>query len=154
VCGLGREFLYAERNKDKNHHPSENAEQPVRPMTPFGNIEVFDHDALFPRLPYHRKSPDALLNLPQRHRAEIRPDLTSGMFALERFSGPNQWTPPKYMAGRRRPFTRSCRRCSRIAAFPDLRSAGRTSSARWSVADECPIRKSKVPSIDLGEIGL
>jgi hypothetical protein len=29
-----------------------------------------------------------------------------------------------------------------------------TSSARRSVADECPIGKSKVTSIDLGEIGL
>jgi hypothetical protein len=46
MCGLGREFLYAERNKDENHHPSEDAEQPVRPMTFFGNIEVFDHDVL------------------------------------------------------------------------------------------------------------
>jgi hypothetical protein len=35
----GREFLYAERNKDKNHHPSENAERPVRTMTFFGNIK-------------------------------------------------------------------------------------------------------------------
>jgi len=46
VCGLGRKFLYAERNKDKNHHPSKNAEQPVRTMTSFGNIKVFDHDVL------------------------------------------------------------------------------------------------------------
>jgi hypothetical protein len=29
-----------------------------------------------------------------------------------------------------------------------------TSFARRSVADDCPIRKSKVASIDLGEIGL
>ena len=29
-----------------------------------------------------------------------------------------------------------------------------TSSARRSVADECPICESKVASIDLGEIGL
>jgi hypothetical protein len=43
-CGRGCEFLYAERNKDKNHHPSKNAEQPVRTMTSFGNIKVFDHD--------------------------------------------------------------------------------------------------------------
>ena len=44
----GREFLYAERNKDKNHHPSENAEQPVRTITFFGNIKVFDHDVPLP----------------------------------------------------------------------------------------------------------
>jgi hypothetical protein len=55
VCGLGREFLYTERNKDKNHHPSENAEQPVRTMTFFGNIKVFNHDVLFHRVPYQRK---------------------------------------------------------------------------------------------------
>ena len=36
--------MYAERNEDKNHHPSENAEQPVRTMTSFGNIKIFDHD--------------------------------------------------------------------------------------------------------------
>jgi hypothetical protein len=47
VCGLRREFLYAERNKDKNHHPSEKAEQLVRTMTFIGNIKVFDHDVPF-----------------------------------------------------------------------------------------------------------
>jgi hypothetical protein len=66
LCGLGREFLYAERNKDKNHHPSENAEQPVRTMTFFGDIEIFDHDVRFNRLPYQREQPDSVLNLPQR----------------------------------------------------------------------------------------
>jgi hypothetical protein len=40
-----------------------------------------------------------LLNLLQRHRSGIRPDLTSGMLALERFSDPNEWALPKHRAG-------------------------------------------------------
>jgi hypothetical protein len=68
-------------------------------MTCFGNIKVFDHDVLFHRLPYHRKSPDALLNLLQRHRSGIRPDLTWGMFALDRFSGPERVDPLEKYGG-------------------------------------------------------
>jgi hypothetical protein len=67
VCGLGREFLYAERNKDKNHHPSENAEQPVRPVTFFGDVKVFKvfyHDALLStavrQLEACRQTPDGV----------------------------------------------------------------------------------------------
>ena len=32
-------------------------------MTFFGNIKVFDHDALSHHVPYQRKQPDALLKL-------------------------------------------------------------------------------------------
>jgi hypothetical protein len=48
MCGLGREFLNAERDKDKHHNPSKNAERPVRTMTFFENIKFFDHDVSFP----------------------------------------------------------------------------------------------------------
>jgi hypothetical protein len=47
-----KEKINAERNEDKDHHPSENAERPVRTVTFFGNIKIFDHDVIFHRLPY------------------------------------------------------------------------------------------------------